>query len=92
MPRSFTQLTMDERRIVSQMLQAKARLAQIASILGRHRSTVHREIKRNWWHDKEVPQADGYWHMTAQTLYEQRRRHIASCISIRNCVMSSSIV
>ncbi|RCW82042.1 helix-turn-helix domain-containing protein, partial [Phyllobacterium bourgognense] len=44
MPRSFTQLTMDERRIVSQMLQAKARLAQIASILGRHRSTVHREI------------------------------------------------
>ena len=74
MPRSFTQLSMDERRIVSQMLQAKARLAQIASILGRHRSTVHREIKRNWWHDKEVPQADGYWHVTAQTLYEQRRR------------------
>jgi hypothetical protein len=28
MPRSFTQLTMDERRTVSQMLQAKARLAQ----------------------------------------------------------------
>lgn len=74
MPRSFTQLTIDERRTVSRMLQAKARLAQIASVLGRHRSTVHREIKRNWWRDKEVPQADGYWHVTAHSLYEQRRR------------------
>ncbi len=49
-------------------------MAQIAAVLGRHRSTVHREIRRNWWHDKEVPQADGYWHVTAQSLYEQRRR------------------
>jgi hypothetical protein len=34
-------LTMDERRIVSPMRQAKARLTQIASVLGRHRSTIH---------------------------------------------------
>ena len=74
MPCSFRQLNMNERRIVAQMLQAKARLAQIATVLGRSRSTVHREIKRNWWHDKEVPQADGYWHVTAQSLCEQRRR------------------
>ncbi|CAN7465965.1 helix-turn-helix domain-containing protein [Phyllobacterium sp. LjRoot231] len=74
MPRSFRQLNMNERRIVAQMLQAKARLAQIATVLGRSRSTVHREIKRNWWHDTEVPQADGYWHVTAQSLCEQRRR------------------
>jgi IS30 family transposase len=41
MPRSFTQLTMDERHIVSPMRQAKAGLTQIASVLGRHRSTIH---------------------------------------------------
>jgi IS30 family transposase len=74
MPCRFRQLNMNERRIIAQMLQAKAGLAQIATVLGRDRSTVHREIKRNWWHDKEVPQADGYWHVTAQSLCERRRR------------------
>ncbi|CAN7665305.1 helix-turn-helix domain-containing protein [Phyllobacterium sp. LjRoot231] len=83
---------MDERRIVAQMLQAKARLARIASVLGRSRSAVHREIKRNWWHDKEVPQTDGYWHVTAQNLLNSGGDHIASCISIRSCVVSSLIV
>jgi transposase, IS30 family len=74
MTRSFTQLSLDERRVLAQLLQTKARLAYIADVLGRSRSTIHREIKRNWWHDTEVPQADGYWHVTAQSLSENRRR------------------
>ncbi|MCZ0964228.1 helix-turn-helix domain-containing protein [Paracoccus sp. EF6] len=48
------------------MLQAKVPKTKIAAMLGRDRSTITREIKRNWWHDKDVPQADGYWHVTAQ--------------------------
>ena len=40
------------------MLQAKATKTQIAKTLRRDRSTIHREIKRNWWHDEDVPQAD----------------------------------
>ena len=55
MRRPFTNLTLDERRVVAQMLQAKVPTAKIAQALGRDRSTVTREIRRNWWHDVEVP-------------------------------------
>ncbi|MCR9243308.1 MAG: helix-turn-helix domain-containing protein [Rhodobiaceae bacterium] len=68
MRRSFTQLSQDERRILGQLLQKQTTKTRIAEILGRDRSTIHREIKRNWWHDTEIPEADGYWHTTAQTL------------------------
>jgi len=74
MTRTFTNLSLDERRVLAQMLQAKATKTEIARTLGRDRSTIHREIKRNWWHDEDVPQADGYWHMTAQMLADNRRR------------------
>ena len=60
MRRPFTNLTLDERRVISRMLQAKVPKAKIAAMLGRDRSTITREVKRNWWHDKDVPQADGY--------------------------------
>lgn len=56
-------LTPDERRIVAGLLHDKVSLAQIVVQLGRHRSTIHREIQRNFWHDPEVPMATGYWHM-----------------------------
>lgn len=56
------------------MLQAKVTKTKLAETLGRDRSTIHREIKRNWGHDDEVPRADGYWHMTAQMLAD--RRHL----------------
>lgn len=68
MRRAFTNLTPDERRTIARLLQAKTPRTRIADILGRDRSTIRREIKRNWWHDSEVPQADGYWHVAAQAL------------------------
>lgn len=55
----FTNLTLDERRAVARMLHAKVPKTKIAQMLGRSRSTITREVKRNWWHDKDVPQADG---------------------------------
>lgn len=42
--------------------------------LGRHRSTIYRELKRDWWRDAEVPRADGYWPVSAQAL-AARLRH-----------------
>ena len=74
MRRLYHKLTLDERRILATMLQAKVTKTKIAKTLGRDRSTIHREIKRNWWHDDEVSQADGYWHVTAQTLAD--RHHL----------------
>lgn len=45
--------------------QYKVSQSEIARCLGRDRSTIHREIKRNFWHDKEYPLAEGYWHVFA---------------------------
>lgn len=56
------------------LLHHKTRVAEIARALSRHRSTIYREIRRNLWHDVEVPQADGYWPLTAQKLSQDRRR------------------
>ncbi len=68
-----SQLSIEERRIISSLLQRKVGIGQIAAQLGRHRSTIQREILRNFCHDPEVPMATGYWHMTAQQLASARR-------------------
>lgn len=43
----YCQLTQDERYLISQLRKAKRSVAEIAEILGRHRSTIYREINRN---------------------------------------------
>lgn len=82
-------LTLDERRVVARLLHQKIGVAQIAAQLGRHRSTVHREIRRNIWHDIEVPTASGYWPITARQLAGARRsrqrklaRHPELCAAV----------
>ena len=45
---------------------------RIAERLGRHRSTIHREIRRNW-HD-DGPWLRGYFPQAAQSRTERRRR------------------
>ena len=71
---SHVELNIEERKILARLLHHKTRIAEIARVLSRHRSTIYREIRRNWWHDVEVPQADGYWPLTAQKLSQDRRR------------------
>lgn len=70
--------TLEDRRIIARMVEAKARIVEIAEAVGKHRSSVYREIKRNFWNDEEYPIISGYWHMTAQSLaakrYERRRK------------------
>ena len=60
------EIDLHERRQIEQLLNAKATIAQIAVILGRHRSSVYREIKRNRFEDEELPVLNGYYGMTAQ--------------------------
>ena len=74
MPCSYVHLGLEERWRIHRLREAKVSVAEIAASLGRHRSTIHREIRRNWWHDAEVPQAEGYWPLTAQDLAGRRRR------------------
>ncbi|WP_037078244.1 helix-turn-helix domain-containing protein, partial [Rhizobium sp. CCGE 510] len=76
MSRTFSHLSFDERRSISRMLDQKFSQSEIARRLGRDRATISREIKRNYWHDQELPDAEGYWAMTANDMAHERRRRI----------------
>jgi IS30 family transposase len=43
---AHTELSLRERRAIEDMLNAKVPVSEIAVEIGRHRSTVYREIKR----------------------------------------------
>jgi len=47
----YDHLTLDERRLIFELREAKVSIPNIAARLGRHRSTTHREIRRNWFDD-----------------------------------------
>lgn len=52
---AHTELDLRERRTIEDMLNAKMPVSKIAAALGRHRSSVYREIKRNRFEDRELP-------------------------------------
>jgi IS30 family transposase len=54
MPRSYRQLDLAERRTIFRALNARVPVAVIAQELGRHRSTIHREIGRNHLHGQRA--------------------------------------
>jgi len=90
MRRPYRKFSLDARGVLAQMLHVKATNTKIAEALGRDRSTIHREIRRNWWHDDKAPQADGYWHVTAQMLADRRhlkRRKLEQHEDLRNEVI-----
>jgi len=48
----------------------------MARQLGRHRSTIYREIKRNTFHDRELSEYDGHYSTVAQDISNERRRRL----------------
>jgi len=44
--------------------------------LRRHRSTIYREIRRNTFHDRELPQYSGYFSTVADDIAKERRRRL----------------
>jgi IS30 family transposase len=72
MPRSYRQLSLEERRAIFRLLAAKVPIDRIAEELGRHRSTIHREIRRNLF--REVKEYRGYYPVTADDCARQRRQ------------------
>ena len=67
----YDHLTLDERKLIFQLREAKMSVPRIAERLGRHRSTIHREIRRNW-HD-DGPWLRGYFPQAAQSRTDRRR-------------------
>ena len=68
-----TELNLAERRTIEDLLHRKVKVTEIARRINRHRATVYREIKRNFFKDDELPQLNGYYGMVAQKSAAQRR-------------------
>src|SRR5215207_10013712 len=72
MDRPYRNFTLEERRTLFRLLNAKLPIKEIAGQLGRHRSTIYREIARNEF--REVKQYRGYYPVTAEDSARRRRR------------------
>ncbi|MEL6465757.1 MAG: IS30 family transposase [Pseudomonadota bacterium] len=70
---AHTELDLLERRAIEDMLNEKTPVSKIAAEIGRHRSTVYSEIKRNYFEDDELPYLSGYYGMNAQKCASVRR-------------------
>ncbi len=70
---AHTELDLRERRAIEDMLNAKVPVSKIAAEIGRHRSTVYREIKRNHFTDEELPYLNGDYGLNAQRYASDRR-------------------
>jgi IS30 family transposase len=76
MKRTYSQIDLDERRKIERWRQAGVTVDVIAEKLGRHRSTIFREIARNRFEDNEMPEVAGYFCVAANSKAKDRRsRH-----------------
>jgi transposase, IS30 family len=80
MGRTYQQLTMDERRQIDRLRAQKTSIDGIAERIGRHRSTVYREIKRNWFIEREIPDLTGYWCTIAHKMAAERRARLTKLL------------
>ena len=75
----YSQIDLAERRKIQQLRDAKVPVKAIAAELGRHRSTIHREIRRNFYHDpfrdKWGHEYIGYYCVSANRFAKNRRCH-----------------
>jgi transposase, IS30 family len=72
MNRPYRHFTLEERRTLFRLVNAKLPVEEIAGQLGRHRSTLYREIARNEF--REVKEYRGYYPLTAHDSARQRRQ------------------
>lgn len=76
MKRTYSHINLDERRKIERWHHAGVAVDVIAEKLGRHRSTIFREIARNKFEDREMPDLTGYFCVAANSKAEDRRsRH-----------------
>lgn len=67
---------MAERRRLFELKQLKAPLGDIARLMGRHRSTIYREIKRNSFRDTGLPEYNGYYSVVADNISKEHRTRL----------------
>jgi IS30 family transposase len=67
MKRTYSQISLDERRKIAPWRQAGVAVDVIAEKLRRHRSSIFRELRRNAFEDREMPELIGYYCVTAHS-------------------------
>jgi IS30 family transposase len=72
----YSQFTLADRRRLHQLVERKVPVHEMARQLGRHRSTIYRELKRNTFHDREFPEYSGYFATIADDISTERRRRL----------------
>ena len=89
MARTYRQLDLDQRRTLFRMVEARRPVGKIAARLGRHPSTIYRELGRNRFRDGDRGFC-GYFPLTAHDLARrrrQRRRKLAADHALREHVV-----
>jgi IS30 family transposase len=76
MSASYCHLSLAERRALFQLREAQQPVGLIAVALGRHRSTIYRELRRNFFRG-DSREWNGYFPVTAQSFARSRRRRLA---------------
>ena len=79
---AYSHIDMDERRKIERWQAAKISVNEIAQKLGRHRSTIFRDLKRNRFDDVEMPKLSGYYCVTAQQQATRRRYNLRKLIRL----------
>jgi transposase, IS30 family len=87
--RTYRQLDLDQRRILFRLVEARRPVSEIAARLGRHPSTIYRELGRDRFRDGDRGFC-GYFPLNAQDLARrrrQRRRKLADDDGLREHVV-----
>src|SRR4051794_30078210 len=71
--RTYRHLDLDERRALFRLVEARTPVGEIAARLGRHPSTVYRELGRNRFRDGDRGLC-GYFPLNARDLARRRRQ------------------
>lgn len=87
---AHTELDLRERRVIEDMLNAKMSVRKIAAEIGRHCSTIYRDIKRNGYVDEDLPNLNGYYGMVAQRSAMGRRAR--RCKLVRLVDLRDSVI
>jgi hypothetical protein len=90
MSQCYRQLRLVEREALYRMKAAKLPVSQIAAALGRHRSTIYRELRRNYFYDEDA-YFRGYFPLVADKLLGIGARQDASSRAIRTWRTTSSM-
>ena len=69
----YVQLSVEERRKIERWRLAKISPGEMARVLGRHRSTIFRELRRNHIQDRDFPKVLGDFAMAAHRQTADRR-------------------